>query len=152
MDRPRLRHTHLHVPDGALVAVVDHLLEPEALVQHPHDDQPLLVASREFRVRGVPGDAHLPTGSAARFVGSMAKFYRILILRLKGVGRSASRRIYPGKTRLIYVDWRKQKQRATKEYFWFSFGTTQPLSRSLARSSTRRCLDMQCCFGDFGVI
>lgn len=29
----------LHVPHDTLVAVVDHLLEPVSLVEHPHDDQ-----------------------------------------------------------------------------------------------------------------
>lgn len=51
--------TDLHVPHGTLVSVVDHLFEPKALVQHPHDDQPLLVACRQLRVRCVPGDTHL---------------------------------------------------------------------------------------------
>ena len=35
----------LHVSHDALVAVVDHLLAPRvAFVQHPHDDQTILVA------------------------------------------------------------------------------------------------------------
>lgn len=29
----------LHVPHDTLVAVVDHLLEPVSLVEHPHNDQ-----------------------------------------------------------------------------------------------------------------
>ena len=39
-----------HVPNDALVAVVDHLLKPHALVQHPHDDQPVRVAADQLAV------------------------------------------------------------------------------------------------------
>ena len=53
------RVANLHVPDGRLVPVVNHLLEPQPLVQHPHDDQPSLVARGELRVRRVPGNANL---------------------------------------------------------------------------------------------
>lgn len=49
----------LHISDGRLVPVVDHLFEPQALVKHPHYDQASLVARRELRVRRVPGNANL---------------------------------------------------------------------------------------------
>mmetsp|Transcript_32780 Transcript_32780/g.76568 ORF Transcript_32780/g.76568 Transcript_32780/m.76568 type:complete len:387 (-) Transcript_32780:74-1234(-) len=47
-----------HVLDHRLVAVVDHLLKPHALVQHPHDDQPVLIARGELLVHLVPRCAH----------------------------------------------------------------------------------------------
>lgn len=47
------------------MSVVDHLLEPEALVKHPHDNQPVLVAGRELRVRRIPGNANLRVRSIA---------------------------------------------------------------------------------------
>lgn len=50
---------HLHVPDGRLVSIVDHLLEPQALVQHPHDDEPVLVTRGQLRVCSVPSHAYL---------------------------------------------------------------------------------------------
>lgn len=40
--------------NACLVPVVDHLLEPHALVQHPHDDEPLLVAGGQLAVVLVP--------------------------------------------------------------------------------------------------
>lgn len=49
----------LHVPDGRFVPIVDHLLEPQALVKHPHDDQSALVARGELRIRRIPGNANL---------------------------------------------------------------------------------------------
>lgn len=50
---------NLHVLDGRLIAVVDHLLEPQALMQDPDNNQAPLVARRELRVRCVPGYAYL---------------------------------------------------------------------------------------------
>lgn len=54
-----VRAADLHVPDCRLVPVVDHFLEPQALVKHPHDDQPTLVARSELRIRRIPGNADL---------------------------------------------------------------------------------------------
>ena len=47
-----------HPAHRRLVPVVDHLLEPHPLVQHPHDDQPVLVGRRELAVVLVPAHAH----------------------------------------------------------------------------------------------
>ena len=43
-----------HVPDNALVPVVDHLLKPESLVQHPHHNQSVLVTGRQLMVGLIP--------------------------------------------------------------------------------------------------
>mmetsp|Transcript_16165 Transcript_16165/g.40248 ORF Transcript_16165/g.40248 Transcript_16165/m.40248 type:complete len:1228 (-) Transcript_16165:317-4000(-) len=44
----------LHVAHHRLVAVVDHLLEPHALVQHPHNDEPALITGGELLERIIP--------------------------------------------------------------------------------------------------
>lgn len=52
-----------------LVAVVDHLLEPHPLVQHPHDDEPLLVAGGQLAVVLVPArHQHRPAVPLQRLV------------------------------------------------------------------------------------
>mmetsp|Transcript_15803 Transcript_15803/g.28318 ORF Transcript_15803/g.28318 Transcript_15803/m.28318 type:complete len:230 (-) Transcript_15803:438-1127(-) len=55
----------LHVAHDTLVAVVDHLLVPHAFMEHPDDDEPLLVAARQLLVLVVPGDAE--DGAAVAF-------------------------------------------------------------------------------------
>ena len=42
------------MPDHTLVSVVDHLLVPESLVEHPHYDQTILVTGRKLVVDLVP--------------------------------------------------------------------------------------------------
>ena len=44
----------LHVSDHTLVPVVDHLLVPEPLVEHPHDDQAILIAGGQLVVDLIP--------------------------------------------------------------------------------------------------
>lgn len=46
-----LRYCHPHTP------VVDHLLKPHALVEHPHDDETKLIARGELLERVVPAHA-----------------------------------------------------------------------------------------------
>ena len=48
----------LHVAHYRLVTVVDHLLKPHAFVQHPHNNETVLVARRQLAVVRVPRHAH----------------------------------------------------------------------------------------------
>mmetsp|Transcript_54010 Transcript_54010/g.167413 ORF Transcript_54010/g.167413 Transcript_54010/m.167413 type:complete len:333 (-) Transcript_54010:156-1154(-) len=48
----------LHVAHDASVAVVDHFLEPDPAVQHPHNDQAVLVACGELPEVSIPRDDH----------------------------------------------------------------------------------------------
>ena len=41
--------------------VVDHLLKPDAFVQHPHNDEPALITSRQLLKRVVPANAQAGT-------------------------------------------------------------------------------------------
>ncbi len=43
-----------HVSYNALVSVVDHLLVPESLVEHPHDDESILITGGEAVVSLIP--------------------------------------------------------------------------------------------------
>ena len=43
-----------HVPDDTLVPIIDHLLVPEPLVEHPHDDQAILIAGGQLVVDLIP--------------------------------------------------------------------------------------------------
>ena len=47
-----------HRFDDRSIPVVDHLLEPDALVEHPDDDEAVLVGRREFPVISVPRRTH----------------------------------------------------------------------------------------------
>ena len=46
----------LHVSDHTLVAIVDHLFEPVLLVHHPHNNETLLITSRQLLVSVIPLD------------------------------------------------------------------------------------------------
>eukprot|EP00754_Rhynchopus_humris_P043782 Rhum_TRINITY_DN3522_c0_g1::Rhum_TRINITY_DN3522_c0_g1_i1::g.11102::m.11102 len=64
----------------AAVPVVDHLLEPHALVQHPHDDQPVLVGARQLPVLLVP-----PHHRDAPFVAVQRLVHRQVACRLVAI-------------------------------------------------------------------
>lgn len=61
----------LHGGDHATLAVVDHLLDPRALVARPHDDVARLIGGRELAVLRIPGaERHsVPLGLVAAKCG-----------------------------------------------------------------------------------
>jgi hypothetical protein len=48
----------LHITDDTSISIVDHLLEPDAAVEHPNDDQAILVACSELSKILVPSYDH----------------------------------------------------------------------------------------------
>mmetsp|Transcript_3004 Transcript_3004/g.7687 ORF Transcript_3004/g.7687 Transcript_3004/m.7687 type:complete len:266 (-) Transcript_3004:170-967(-) len=48
----------LHVSNDTSIAVVDHFLKPDPSVQHPHNDQPILVTRGELPEVLIPSDDH----------------------------------------------------------------------------------------------
>eukprot|EP00968_Pinguiococcus_pyrenoidosus_P023347 scaffold3722_cov263-Pinguiococcus_pyrenoidosus.AAC.2 len=73
----------LHALDHTAVAVVDHLLVPHVLLQHPHNDQAVLVRSGELLVLRVPDHA---------FHSSLVALERLVHTETAGRGHTAHQR------------------------------------------------------------